>query len=301
MLAGCLPCLVRLAITTARMGKADERAKLESARKAMEVLTQADYSYPAPFYSAKILSEAHKIIGADDPFLFAKRVSNQIGLKLAKEFAYPYLAEVSEQKERIFRAVKVAIAGNVVDYAVEPDLGDKIGEKIQEAFGLEFSWLDFENFCQKLKKAQEILYLCDNAGEIAFDRILIEELVNLGKKVKVAVKAGPALNDALLGDALEVGLDKVKGAELITTGQAMMGLDLERAGKELKSAWNEAELILAKGQANFECLAGRNGKPFFLTLIKCQALEEELGLKKGSAIFVSGEFVNGKTSLTYAR
>jgi len=290
-----------MAITTAKMGKGDERAKLESARKAMEVLAQADYSYPAPFYSAKILGEVHKIIGIDDPFLSAKRMSNQIGLKLAKEFAYPYLAQSSEQKERIFRAVKVAIAGNVVDYAVEPDLGDKTGEKIREAFGLEFSWLDFENFYQALEKAQKILYLCDNAGEIAFDRILIEELVNFGKKVKVAVKAGPALNDALLEDALEVGLGELKGVELITTGQAMMGLYLERAGKELKSAWNEADLILAKGQANFECLAERNGKPFFLTLIKCQTLEEELGLQKGSAIFASGELVNGKTGLSYAR
>ena len=111
----------------------------------------------------------------------------------------------------------------------------------------------------------------------------------MGKAVAVAVKSGPALNDALMADAREVGLDRIAGVHLLETGQAMMGVDVASASREFKAAFRKADLVLAKGQANFECLAGKGGKIFLLTLIKCQALEEALGLKKGSAIFASAE------------
>jgi len=291
MLPGCIPCLVKMSITTARIGRGNQDQIYRSAKAALKILHQGDFNFPAPYFSAPILRAVEGVLKSKDPFEHPKRISNQAGIKLAKELGIPYVEKGRDQKERIFRALRASIAGNIADYAVVPDLEGKIEDKLREAFKLEFSWLDFERFLQKLAKARKVLYICDNAGEIAFDRILIEELSKLGKKVMVSVKSGPALNDALMADALMVGLDRIDGVKLITTGQAMMGVDLKSAGKEFQQAFKEADLILAKGQANFECLAGRDGKIFFLTLIKCQALEEKLGLKKGSAIFASGEMV----------
>ena len=126
----------------------------------------------------------------------------------------------------------------------------------------------------------------------------MEEFDRLGKTVTVTVKGGPALNDALMDDAREVGMDQVENVSVVSTGQAMMGIDLDRASGEVRKAWAEADLILAKGQANFESLAGRNGRLYFLTMIKCKTLEGELGLPKGSAIFISGETFNDKFGFT---
>jgi len=292
MIPGCVPCLVQMAITTARMGNADEDTLLEAGRAALKILADADYSHPAPHFSEPILKKVYALIHDPDPFAKAKRDANRVSLKLAEELARPYLEEARDDRDRVFRGIRASIAGNIADYAVEPDLAGREEEFIREAFELEFSMLDFEKFYGRLKTAKKILFVCDNAGEIAFDRVLVEEFSRLGKKTWVAVKSGPALNDALLEDAVEAGLDKVADVELIETGQSRMGIDLESAGREFKSAWKNADLIISKGQANFESLAGKNRKLFFLTMIKCKALEQKLGLKKGSAIFISGETYN---------
>ncbi len=297
MLPGCIPCLVKMAITTARIGGGDERQIHSSAKQAMRILCAGDFSRPAPYFSAPILRAVERVIKQRDPFRKAKRSSNRAGIKLADELGRPYIRKARSQKDRVFRALRAAIAGNIADSAVVPDLEGRIEDKLREAFSLKFSWQDFDRFWKKLGKATHILYICDNAGEIAFDRLLIEELSRMGKKVAVAVKSGPALNDALLADAREVGLDRIEGVRLLETGQAMMGVDLVSASGEFNSAFRKADLVLAKGQANFECLAGKGGKIFLLTLIKCQALEEALGLKKGSAIFASGETIIAKTHI----
>jgi len=298
MIPGCIPCLVQMAVTTARATKADDKKVLESARAALKILSEGDFKNPAPYFSAPILQKVCAIIRNQDPFKDAKATSNRIGLRLADELARPYLAQAKDDRDRLLRSLRASIAGNISDYAVNPDLAGKEEDKIREAFNLEFSLLDFDRFYDRLSRSKQVLFLCDNAGEIAFDRVLIEEFLAAGKRVTAAVKAGPALNDALLEDAAQVGLDKIEGVELITTGQAMMGIDLSEAGPQLKSAWLKADLILAKGQANFESLAGLNGKIFFLTMIKCKALEAELGLKKGSAIFISGETFNEQFDLS---
>ncbi len=297
MIPGCIPCLVKMSITTAKIGAGSEDQIYRSAKAALRILLEGNLNLPAPYFSAPILREVERILKKKDPFLNPKRLSNQAGVKLAKELGRPYVEKGKGEKDRVFRAIRAAIAGNIADYAVVPDLEGNLEDKLREAFNLEFSWLDFDRFWKRLAKATYILYVCDNAGEVAFDRILIEELSKLGKKITVSVKSGPALNDALMGDAVEVGLDRVDSIKLITTGQAMMGIDLKSAGKRFQKAFDQADLVLAKGQANFECLAGKDRKIFFLTLIKCRTLEEKLGLKKGSAIFASQEMLIEKADL----
>jgi damage-control phosphatase, subfamily I len=294
MIPGCVPCLVQMAITTAQMGDADEKTLLEAGRAAMRILADADYSHPAPYFSEPILQKVYQLIHNPDPFEKAKHDANRVSLRLAEELARPYLGSAKDDRDRVLRSIRASIAGNIADYAVVPDLAGREEEYIREAFELEFSMQDFEKFYGRLKSAKKILFLCDNAGEVAFDRVLIEEFSRLGKTTTVAVKSGPALNDALMGDAVEVGLDKVANVKLIETGQSRMGVDLASASGEFQSAWEKADLVIAKGQANFESLAGKNGKLFFLTMIKCKALEQKLGLKKGSAIFISGETYNGQ-------
>ena len=123
----------------------DATKHLESARAALKILCEADYSKPAPFFSEAILQSVYRIVQDPDPFKAAKSSSNRIAMKLAQELARPLIARARDDKQRLFLALRAAIAGNISDYAVVPDLKGNEEEKIREAFNLEFALLDFEN------------------------------------------------------------------------------------------------------------------------------------------------------------
>jgi len=284
----CIPCLIQMAITACRIGSASEEETFAVLREVMSYLAGQEYNRPAPDYSQQILEIVSKHLNQLDPFREIKKKSNQVAGRFIQRLI-PYLEQATSEKDKIAQAVKIGIAGNIIDFATVPGLESQLEEKIQQALGVEFALFELEEFLQELKKASRILFLSDNAGELAFDRILIALLAEQGKEIRVAVKSGPALNDALWEDALEVGLDKIPGVKIITTGQARMGIELKTAGKEFLTSWEEADLIISKGQANFECLYGEKGPIYFLTMIKCQPLSSWLGLKKNQAIFCRGE------------
>ena len=285
----CIPCLLQMVITACRAGNASDDKIFSALKKALSYLSEIDYSQPAPDYSQPILEYVSQVLGEPDPFLEIKKRSNQIGIKLASELALPFLEKATSEKDRLIRALKISLAGNIVDYAILPDINADIETRLAQALDVKFARLELEDFLVQLDRSPKILFLCDNAGEIAFDKILIQELNKKAKEIIVAVKSGPALNDALLEDAIEVGLDKIDKVKVITTGQARMGLDFEKMGAELKQLWEEADIIIAKGQANFECLFDKGLGIYFLTLIKCAPLSRYLGVEKGSAIFARGE------------
>ena len=109
---------------------------------------------------------------------------------------------------------------------------------------------EFRELCEN---AEEVLYLMDNAGEVVLDIILIDEIKKAGPKVVAVVKGGPILNDATVVDANEVKLSEYAD-EVIDTGVAAIGVNLERSSAEFKQRFLSAELIVAKGMGNFESL-----------------------------------------------
>jgi hypothetical protein len=134
-----------------------------------------------------------------------------------------------------------------------------------------------------LRKSESVLFLTDNAGEIAFDTILVKEIRRLGPKVTVAVKSSPILDDALLSDAYEVGMDKVAD-KIVTTGSNSVGLFLEEVSAEFRECWQNSDLILAKGMGYYETLTEINlGKPTGnLLTAKCNPVAQSVGVKKES-------------------
>jgi uncharacterized protein with ATP-grasp and redox domains len=285
-LAECIPCLLRLALTTARVAGCDEPGRMKAVKIALELLGRTDLNRPPPMIAADFLPQVNKALGLEDPFLQIKHDSNQAAEKICKRWAEPYLELAEDERDRLMRAIRISIAGNIIDFAIVDEVSWE--DRIPELLKAEFSILDLEALEQALLRSGSILFLADNAGEIVFDRYLLREFLNREKKIKVAVKAGPALNDALLADARMAGLNRMPGIELITTGTAKMGIDLACSSPEFQESFSGADLIVSKGQANFECLGELGGNIFFLTLIKCRALAEPLGISEGHAILVRG-------------
>ena len=190
-----------------------------------------------------------RVTGCADPYVELKRESNEDGMKMLP--ALQALVEKKPPWERFRMACLISCLGNVIDYDVpgnNSDIGDAM-KLLGEGFYLD----DTDEFKAMIKPGTRLLFFTDNAGEIAFDTLVVEELRRLGCHVTVAVKAGPSLNDALMDDAEAVGMTGVAD-EVITTGVAAIGVRLDEAPGWFRDRFASADLIIAKGMANWETL-----------------------------------------------
>jgi len=178
-------------------------------------------------------------------------------------------------------AIKVAIAGNIIDFGVNNRIssGFNIEEELEDTLEQDFAIFDYADFKDALKDVDEILYLADNTGEIVFDRVLIEEL---GKRVIYVVRDKPIINDATMEDALFCKMDKV--ARVISSGCDAPGTILRYCSKEFLTYYSRAKLIISKGQGNYETLSEEKKPVFFLLKTKCSIIANDLGCKTGDII-----------------
>lgn len=279
----CIVCLFRLALRTARLTTADEQLQREILKRlAGEIAELPEDAVPIEL-GRRIQELVHELTGVADPYREIKRRYNDLALGL-----YPRLQElVTGADDRLLMAIRLAIAGNVIDFAAQAEFD--LERAVAESLEWELSLLDYEPFRERLAAADEILYLGDNAGEIVFDRLLIEELLREGKHVSYAVRGGPAINDATLEDAHYVGLDKA--VEVITPGAALPGVMLKYASPEFTARFRAADLVISKGQGNFEGLSNEAGPLIFLLKAKCTPIAHELGVEPGTPVLRAHELV----------
>ncbi len=277
----CIPCFFKQALDAARLAGAGPPAQ----KKILEELSRAVLKFKLesspPEMGRVLYGLVRKITGKNDPFQDIKRKSNKFALAL-----YPRLKDkVCRSEDRLLSAVELAIAGNVIDYGVKNSLD--ISREIERIFSAEKRTIRREKpgtfaypaFKRKLSRAKKILYLADNAGEVVFDRVLIEEL---NKEIIYAVRGEPIINDALIEDALFCGIDK--SARIISTGCNAPGVVLNLCSGEFRKLYRNAELIISKGQGNFEALAEQSRPIFFLFKAKCPVVARHLGCKLGDII-----------------
>ncbi|WP_333654327.1 damage-control phosphatase ARMT1 family protein [Dissulfurispira sp.] len=278
----CFPCFLRQTLIAVRLGTKDETLQAEVLKGVMDEIKATDMSMP-PAYSTTFLHRKIRQLLGKDPFKEIKSEYNQIALGL-----YPELKKkVERSRDPLWTASRLAIAGNVIDFGIFTSV-DIIGT-IEKALHSPITVDEYKSFKDAVEENSEILYLLDNAGEILFDRILIEVLTGMGKKVKAVVKGEAVLNDSTIEDAEEVGLTNV--CEIIDNGSDCIGTILEFTSPEFNKAFKSAGLIISKGQGNFETvyipeIMSRTRDIFFLFQSKCDVVSKELGLSKGSMLLM---------------
>jgi len=223
-----------------------------------------------------------QISGNLDIYARKKRVSNQVALDLLPSLENMVKKETFQEK-RFRKALLVAIVGNIIEFDIpghEVNF-DELKQLIANA-EKDLAVDDVFEIYNEAKKANKILFLTDNAGEIAFDKLLIGELKGLGAKVIVVVKGGPILNDATLEDASAVSIYEVADA-VITTGADAVGLPLpEERSEEFAKAYEEADFVIAKGMGYAETLTEVELKqPHALLLrTKCNPVARHFGVRR---------------------
>lgn len=220
-----------------------------------------------------------ELTGKEDPYLEIKDLSNREALAVIDELR----AIVRNSQTPLETAVKLACAGNIIDYGAFPSGVDvqveitKILQQQNTSGGSASSLFDFASFHQALKSARRILYIGDNAGEIVFDRVLLETIAQEFPQIELhfVTRESPILNDVLTKDALDCGLDSV--ATIVSSGSKTPGLLLNKADPAFLKLYHEADMIISKGQGNFEALSDAEGPIFFLFIIKCEVIMHHIG------------------------
>jgi len=284
----CIPCFFRQALDAARMAGAGEETQKKILDELSGLIPRIPLTASPPEIGRDIYGLVRKISGKEDPFEEIKQSSNKLALAL-----YPKLKEkVNNSTDRLLTAIELAIAGNVIDYGVKNALN--IEKEIKEIFAEDAQIIkeesraifDYEKFKEALKGADEILYLADNAGEVVFDKILIEELVRKRRRqIIYVVKDSPVINDALIEDAIACGIDEY--AQIVSSGSDAPGTVLRFCSPEFLKLYENSEMIISKGQGNFEALSEENKTIFFLFKVKCPVIGKDIKGNLGDVVLKS--------------
>ena len=244
-------------------------------KKVLRGLSESNLKKSPPEIAAVIHRIVRKASGNNDPYKEIKKKYNDICLNI-----YDKLENmVKKSKKPLFEAMKLAIIGNIIDFG--PNHSFDIIKTVMNLDKIKLS-IDKSNYMfNDIKKSDIILYLADNAGEIVFDKLFLEKINH--PNVFFAVRGKSVLNDVTKDDAYYIGLDKI--TTIIDTGQDIPGIDLETAPKTFMDIYKKADLIISKGQGNFESLSHiKNKNIYFLLMAKCELVANELGVNKGDII-----------------
>jgi hypothetical protein len=236
-----------------------------------------DLSLTPAHVSTQAVRIACQVMGVEDPYAEVKREFNELGLRM-----YPRLREIVRDSDDPLRtALRLAAAGNVIDFGAGSPY--KIEEEVEEVLRSGFALDHYDAFREELSR-NELIYILDNAGEILFDRLLMEELIRLGVgRITALVKSKPILNDATREDAEMVGIGEL--AEVVETGTGYLGLPVDLSPPEMIRRIENAPLVIAKGQANFETLDELNANIFFILKAKCPLVADRIGIELGELAF----------------
>ncbi|MFY9197780.1 MAG: ARMT1-like domain-containing protein [Acutalibacteraceae bacterium] len=271
----CIPCLLKQAVSASRMATNDKNIQEKIIFESLDILSKYNDYCCSPDLARDIHSAVKKHTKVEDPYNEIK----QRDIKSAKS-VYPALKEFLDQKNNeLYWALKISATGNIIDSAISNFIDIK-GCALAEA-EKDFGVCDIKDFEEKIKNAKTILILGDNSGETVFDKVLIENLAP--KNVVYAVRGEPILNDATMSEAIQSGLDEC--ATIISSGCDSPGTILDRCNSEFVELFYNADVVISKGQGNFESLSSCNREVYFLLKAKCGMVAELLEVNVNDYVF----------------
>ena len=270
-----MPCFVNQALRA--LPAVDSSLHETILRETLKVMSDIDFTKSPPEMARVIFDIIESHAGPVDLYEEAKKNSNQYILAM-----YDELKEMAENSDDPFRAAaRLAVAGNIIDFGAKHDFSDEaIHEELDKVLHAEFAEDATCELRSEIESADTILYIGDNAGEIVFDKLFISYLP--AEKITYAVRGTPIINDALMEDAETAGLTKL--VKVISNGAGIPGTVLAVCSDEFRQVFHKADLVISKGQGNYETLNDSDKNIFFLLKIKCDIVARDLGHKVGDFV-----------------
>jgi uncharacterized protein with ATP-grasp and redox domains len=261
-----------------------EEAQKQAARAAMRVLAELDHGAPPAVIATRAIRASKELYGGMDPFERIKTETTDEALAMYESIKPDVISKLSKMKpvERMSYCAKLAAVGNIIDFGVssEFDLKGTLDEVLEHGLVVD----DSQRLFGELEASESLLVISDNAGEIVFDRFLLDEAAGMGKQVYVSVKSGGILNDAIYKDAVDAGItDPVR---IVETGSDSLGLILEECSSEFRDLFFGAGVVVSKGQANYETLDDAPRSVFYILRAKCPIVARMMKVPTGASALI---------------
>ena len=270
----CIPCFISQALQASRFATADEGKQEEILREVLAVIDRNDWSATASEMAVRVHYTVMNMLGEVDPYREEKERSNAVVLDMYDRLKQ----DVESDADPLARALKLAIAGNIMDYGAKREFD--IHDTIRHLTGTPFSIDHSRDLKRDLDAAESIAILADNAGEIVFDRLFMETVdKSCGRKEwHLFIKAKPIINDATREDVSQIGLDIL---ENITIHEVELNRDFdERTEEAFATRLGPYDFAISKGQGNYEALSGMRGvNLYFLLMAKCRLVARDIGVE----------------------
>ena len=274
----CIPCFFQQALKAARLISDDPVLHERIMRDLLQKISAIDLNQPPPAMGRIVYQRVRELSGHPDPYKEIKKKFNRFVQDLYPEF-----------QKRIFAAthpfdmaVRMAVAGNIIDFGINARITpETLLETVEQAICQPLEG-NIKGFEQAVQTAKKILYLGDNAGEIVFDRLLMEQMPL--EKITYAVRGAPIINDVTREDAADTGVTDL--VRVIDNGADAPGTLLEICSNEFRDAFDTADVIISKGQGNYESLSDADKEIFFIFMVKCPVVATSSGYPEKSIVLL---------------
>ncbi len=272
----CVPCLMAQSLDASRHLSDDPAFHERTLEEMLRWTLETDRRHSPPVLGQRLHAHLRAVTGEDDPYRRSKDRQNELALGLLPELH----ALVAAADDPFELAVRIAVAGNVIDLGINRTLTEAdVHHALEQALAEPVAG-PLDELRAAAESATDILYLADNCGEIVFDQLLVEQLTP--ERVTVAVRGAPILNDATLMDAETTGMTQL--VEVIDNGSDAPGTLLDDCSLEFRQRFESADLVIAKGQGNYESLGEAPRPVYSLFKVKCSVVAGHVGLSMGTAV-----------------
>ncbi len=270
----CIPCIVNSFLRLIHSGMLPQDKKEPAMRQVLRFLANADYKKSPPALGREMHRMIRSILDNPDPYREVKEKYNKMMLDMIPRLQMI----IRESKDPFDTALRLAMAGNVIDFGPQNQLD--IMDNIERVVHADLAIDDSASLRRALDKADRVLYVGDNCGEIVLDKLFVDIIDH--RDMSFAVRSNPVINDATLEDARTVGLDK--NTSLITTGDDAPGAVWETTSKSFKERLTSADVVIAKGQGNLEGLIDVKAPIYYILVVKCDLIGSRVGAKTGDYV-----------------
>lgn len=292
----CIYCTIKKADSLFSQYDSNEDNKLQFMKEVFKIISDSPKDDTAPYLNARIMRHLNSKLKLKDIYCEIKKEYNNLLLSMEEDI----LKCINESSDRLLTSLKYAMVGNFIDFgAMDKVDTDELKNLIKNAPDLEIDINEYNNFKKELEKAKKITYIVDNAGEIVFDKIfirVIKEIYN-NLKIDVIVRGRPVHNDATIIDVKEVGLINI--VNVIENGTDIPGTQLNEINDKSRYSIDSADLIISKGQGNFETLFCCNKNIYYIFLCKCDLFTKRFNIERFKGIFVNEKNVKVRMNKSF--
>lgn len=269
----CISCIIDRANKLADKYLDGKEKKYEFMQRVLEIIKGTDYKKTSPYLTMKVMNELETIDQVNKDYEIKKEEFNKKIMSLSQKFK----KFINESQDSFLAALQLSIAGNIIDLGAFDKIDFEMVKKvIEKAKKEKVDKSIYNKFINDLEFSKDLLYIGDNSGEIVFDKLFIKEIIKKYPKlnIKFSVRGSTILNDVTIKDAKQVGIDKL--VKVIDSGVGIPGTDLEEVKPEFKKDFENSDILISKGQGNYESLSGCKGNVYYLLLAKCEILQNHM-------------------------